>query len=56
MQVSLFVTLQEVLEVLRLSYILILQKLLQMLSFVHNFTDTNNTAHVSESACAAFLT
>ena len=41
------------LKVLRLSHVLILQKLLQMVSFVHNFTDTSNTAHVSESACAA---
>lgn len=52
MQVSLFVTLQEMLEVLGLSYVLVMQKLLQTLSFVHNFTETSNTAHMSESACA----
>lgn len=46
MQVTLLVTLQEMLEILGLSYILILQKF----SFVHN---TSSTAHVSESAWAA---
>lgn len=40
MRVTLSVTLQEMLKVVGLSYILILQKLLQTFSFVHNFTGT----------------
>lgn len=43
MHVTLFVTylLPDMLKVVGLSYILIQQKHLQMLGFVHNFTDTH---------------
>lgn len=49
MQVTLLVTLWGMLNVLGLSHVLILQ----MLHFVHNFTSTSNSAHVSAASCAA---